>query len=212
MNLQLTVAAIVAQIGHEHVVLQKIGNGSQTAVEHHTAVHIFVDHILANVADTNLAHRNKGIQTVVPHHGQRRDDQSPIVQIARLDAGVAFQFNIPAQGFGFLIGTLRPQIRHEIRCCQIDGFTFGIGINLRHIRHDLVVENRRIEDIQHVEHEGVSRVVGIAAVTHEIGQPGVEAEVERAMSLHRTTVGKLDIGIGLAFIDHQETRRDGIEG
>ena len=54
--LQLSIAAIVAQIGHEQVVLEEISDDSQASVKDHIAVHITIHHMRSEVAQSNLAY------------------------------------------------------------------------------------------------------------------------------------------------------------
>ena len=47
MDLQLTVTAVVVEVGHEHIVLEEIGDVTQAVVKHHIAVNIFVHDVVA---------------------------------------------------------------------------------------------------------------------------------------------------------------------
>ena len=59
MHLELSVAAVIINIGLEHVVPKIIGDVAQPAIEYHATVHIFVDNMTTKVTQTNLSHRNK---------------------------------------------------------------------------------------------------------------------------------------------------------
>ena len=83
MHLELAVAAVVIDKGLEHVVLEIIGDVAQTTVEHHATVHILVDDVVAEIAQTNLAHRDEGMQLIVPFHLQVRDDDGLGIEVGR---------------------------------------------------------------------------------------------------------------------------------
>ena len=56
MDLKLSIAAVIAQIGHKHVILEEIGNDTQALVEHHITVDIAVHHMLSEATQADLSH------------------------------------------------------------------------------------------------------------------------------------------------------------
>ena len=158
MHLHLAVTAVVIDKGHEHVVLEEIGDVAETVVEHHKAVHILVHNVLAEIAQTNLADRHESMHLFVPHHLEVRDDNGLAIEVFRLHLRIAFQFNGLRLLSSLFLIVLGAEIMHELRFRQVDGLTFHAGIHLGHALQYFIIKYR---DFQHIHAAEGQAVVGI---------------------------------------------------
>ena len=81
MHLELSVAAVIVDIGLEHVVLEIIRDIAQTTIKHDTTIDILINDMIAEVAQTYLSSRNKSMKIVVPYHFQVRDHNRITIKI-----------------------------------------------------------------------------------------------------------------------------------